>query len=723
MEWKKDPVSVEDVRRLNELFGVDYITASLLARRGITKANQIEYFLEDDLSHLHNPFLFEEMEMFVERILAAREESEKIRIFGDRDVDGITATVLLNKELGLLGIETTWHLPEGDEPYGLTKESVQKAWDEGVTLIITVDCGISNHEEVEYARSLGMDVLITDHHIGGELIPAAVAVINPKLPGCGYPFAHLAGCGVAAKCIWALRFSMTDLYQEELILLHALPGNTEPGKETVIIEAARVKNLIVEDRIREEVIPGLLRVDQSRLVDFLNRNIPIFAFDIATEKTLLRKAFGKSAEIHLVDLEPLFAKVLPQSTDRSLFSMMQSSRSIRYLPDPTELDILISLFIDYTYVTHPSISDDYEKLLDLVAIGTIADLMPMVDENRLLVRHGLKMIASMSRKSLQPLLMIQNLSGKVISTTDVGWQLTPVINASGRMGKPQVAVNMLLAEDEEEIKELTNELIAMNRERQRQGEEYWDMLTPKAARSHSDHGGKFLFIEEPSINRGMTGVLASRFLKKYNTPVLVVAHLDGDRVTGSMRSPLDFDVRAFLNRFNDLFIDFGGHKCAGGFSMDKQNLVEFRRRMLKEIDIMEEASENEEIIRIDVELPPEYMNPKLISLVEAFEPYGEHNPPLQFYIRKARIDDIQILNRSKSSGPNHVKLQLQYGNFRWPAVYWGGSNVIQEGYKAKDEVDVVFRLGRNYYRNNESLQLTVIALRKSKRNIDEIMVR
>ncbi|MFA6707369.1 MAG: DHH family phosphoesterase, partial [Sphaerochaetaceae bacterium] len=411
MEWKKKPVAVEDVRKLNERFGVDYLTASLLARRGITNNDQIKFYLETDIQYLHNPFLFEEMEMFVDRITAAVEEHEKVWIYGDRDVDGITATVLLKTELENMGIETFWSLPNGDEPYGLGIAAIDRAYEQGVTLAITVDCGISNHEEIEYARSLGIDVLITDHHIAGDVIPGALAVIDPKLTGCGYPFAHLAGCGVVAKCVWALRFSKTDLYQEELLFLHAMPGNTEPGNETVIIEAVRMKNMLVEDRIREEIVPGLMRIDQSRLVRFLDRQRPIFAFDVDTEQSLLARAFGSSIEIALVDIQALLEQSIEQITGKSLFNLKQHCRSIQYLDNASELDVLIAMFNAYVLKKHTSLSKDFESLLDLVAVGTIADLMPMTDENRIMVRKGLSVLSNTGRTGLRALTNIQNLTG------------------------------------------------------------------------------------------------------------------------------------------------------------------------------------------------------------------------------------------------------------------------------------------------------------------------
>lgn len=720
--WKKEPVSMELVRKLNETYGVDYITASLLARRGAVEPESVQFFLETDVSYLHNPFLFDEMENFVERVLQARDEHEKVCVFGDRDVDGITSTVLMVQELESIGIETSWRLPEGDEPYGLTKEGIDQAHQQGVTLAITVDCGISNIEEVTYARNLGIDVLITDHHLAGEVIPPAEAVIDPKLEGCGYPFAHLAGCGVVAKCIWALRFACSDFYREECILLHAMPGNTTPGKETVIIEAARVKNLIVEDRLIEEVVPGVLEVHQSRMLRFLDSGIPILALDRDIEVQLLRRAFGQSVDIHMGELREQFERVLPQIVGKSLFSLMRISRSVRYTRTASELDLLYSLFTAYVLRSTSALSSEYENILDLVAMGTIADLMPMIDENRILVRSGMKKMTEGVRKELLALMSMQNLVGRRLSTSDIGWQLTPVINASGRLGRPQVAANMLLAKDMHACEEYAGELMRLNKERQRQGEDSWDRLLPKARSSHGNFDGKFLMVEDPTVSRGLTGIMASRLLRQFNAPTMVIAHIDDNRVTGSMRSPQHFNVREFLSTFEDLFMDFGGHRCAGGFSMERKYLDSLRNRISDAIDLMESREDREdEPVVVDAEIPSEYLTPKLIELVETFEPYGEGNPPLQFLIQGAVVEEVQLLNKSKSNGPGHVKLQLQFGSYRWPAVYWNGADEVGKTFSEGDAADVVFKMGRNYFRNNESLQLTVVALRKHKRSIEQIL--
>ena len=348
--------------------------------------------------------------------------------------------------------------------------------------------------------------------------------------------------------------------------------------------------------------------------------------------------------------------------------------------------------------------------------------MPMIDENRILVRTGMEKISEGGRKELLALMSLQNLVGKRLSTSDIGWQLTPIINASGRLGRPDVAANMFLAEDLQESEKYAGELMQLNRERQRKGDAAWIRLLHKAKSSHASFNEKFLMVEDTEVHRGLTGIMASRLLRQFKAPALVIAHIGEQRVTGSMRSPQYFNIREFLQLFDDLFIDFGGHRCAGGFSMEEKHLPVLRNRINSAITEMEMREHPEdEIVTIDAELPMNYLTPELIALVESFEPYGEGNPPLQFLIQEAKVEEIQFLNRSKGQDVGHVKLQLQHGRYRWPALYWNASDEVGKTFNTDDSVDVVFKMGRNYFRNTESLQLTIISLKKHKTPIEQII--
>ncbi len=710
MVWKKSPVSSQDIRRLHEQYGLDVISSSILARRGLTSRDQIKFYLESELSYLHNPFLFDDMEEVVDRINEAVTEGEKVCVFGDRDVDGITSTALLVQELRAMGIEVSYKLPNGDEPYGLTMDGVDLVSQQDVTLIITVDCGISNFDEIAHAHSMGIDTIVLDHHISGESLPPALAIIDPKVPGCGYPFEHLAGCGVVAKVLWALRFSKTDFYREECILLH-----TQPGHDTVIIQAMRIDNLLVVDQVIEEINPGLIDVSKSKALEFLSAGLPIMVLDAAAELAQLRQAFGKKIDIHLIDMRSEMEAVLPVVKGKGLFALSNISRAIRYSPHgKDELQVLYTLFIAYCMKRYPSLDAEYETILDLVAIGTVADLMPMENENRILVKRGLKVLAQGRRQNLLPLFSMQNLMGKQLSTSDISWQISPVINASGRMGKPTVALEMLLAEDLYEAESLAGELIKLNKERQKLGEDAWERMKSSAQESFESSGSKLVVVEDSTLSRGITGLMASRLLRQYNAPAIVLATVDESRVSASMRSPEYFDAREFLSRFSDLFLDFGGHTCAGGFSMDVEHLSEFKKRVADEIDTMDCMIDDlEDELVIDVTLPETYMKPGIIKVVEFFEPYGEKNPPLMLMMEGAQIENIQFMN-NKGGSVQHVKLTLAFGQYKWPALFWRAGDRVGSDFDKGDRVNVAFRLGRNYFRNQESLQLTIMDLKRSE---------
>ena len=706
MVWKKLPVSAQEMRRLHEQYGLDVLSASILARRGQTSSEQVKFFLEQELTYLHNPFLFDDMEEVVDRINEAVAEGEKVCVIGDRDVDGITSTALLVQELRSMGLDVSYQLPEGDDPYGMTLSGVDKAHEDKVTLMITVDCGISNFAEIAHAHSLGIDTIVLDHHISGNTLPPALAIIDPKMPGSGYPFEHLAGCGVVAKVIWALRFSQTDFYREECLLLHA-----QPGHDTIIIQAMRIQNLLVIDRVIEEVNPGLISVSQSKVLAFLSCGLPILVLDAQAELVQLKQAFGKKVDVHLVEMRPQMEAVMPVMKNKGLFALSNLSRAIKYSSfGRDELQVLYTLFIAYCMKRYPSLDSDYESILDLVAIGTVADLMPMEDENRILVKRGLKVLTQGRRESLLPLFSMQNLLGKQLSTSDIAWQISPVINASGRMGKPSVALEMMLSTDPGQAEELAGQLLRLNKERQKLGEDAWTRLLSMAKESFEASGSKLVVVEDSTLSRGITGVMASRLLKQFNAPAIVLATVGEERVSASMRSPDSFNAREFLSRFSDLFLDYGGHACAGGFSMDVSQLKVFKQRVMDEIDTMDCLPEEVEEVTIDCTLPEAYMTPDIIKVVEFFEPYGEKNPPLVLLMEGAVIENIQVMN-NKNGSVQHVKMTLAFGQYKWPALYWSAADRIGKDFDVGTAVDIVFRLGRNYFRNQESLQITIIDLK------------
>jgi single-stranded-DNA-specific exonuclease len=705
MNWKKGEIDAQEVRELTRRYGIDLLAAAIMVRRGLTAPGDIKFHLEEELTFTHNPYLFNEMEETVDRILQAVEEGEKVRIFGDRDVDGITSTVLLKEQLEKMNLEVSWSLPKGDDPYGLTMEAINLMASEHETLLITVDNGISNHKEISYAAELGIDTIVIDHHNPSEELPAAFSIINPKIPDCGYPFAGLAAVGVVAKVVWALKFAMTDFYKEEVVLL-----NIRPGNDTIIFEAVILHNLVEQDRILENLVPGVVRFDQTRLADFLVGK-QILVYGEAAQKKIMKKLFGDNIEIGVVDVAEEIRKFFPSVGDESLLRLRERSRSSRYEDEKKgEIDTFAGLFTAFIHKRFKTLSEEYEQILDLVALGTLADMMPLVDENRILVKRGMKLLSRAGRGGVHELLLRQNLLGKQLSTTDVGWQISPVINATGRLGVPEKAAELLMESDPVKRGLIADEVLGLNRERKKLGESAWKTVMPLARKSFIEHNEKFIIVESKQFHRGITGIIATRLVQAFGVPSAVIAHLD-THLVGSVRSTRGFNVKNLLENFSDILIDFGGHDLAAGFSLKKEDLQQFLFRFGKEVAGLDPAVAVEESIEVDAELPSSYLKPELCDLVEQFEPYGEKSAPLVFMAKKVRLVEASLIGKPD---PEHLKLLIDSGDFKWPAVFWRSADRIGVDFDQGDYVDILFRLGRNYFQNREQPQLTILDLRRNK---------
>ena len=706
MIWEKKDISPEQVKSISSKYGCDLLTASILIRRGIVSPSGIKYFLEDDPRHLRNPYELPGMEDAVERILAAKEEGEKLLVYGDRDVDGISAAALLTGFLRSQGMDVSVRLPSGDEPYGLSMEVVEQFAAAYGTLIITVDCGISNIEEVKRAAELGVDVIVTDHHNPQEIIPPALAVVNPKLSGSAYPFRDLAGCGVAYKLVSALRFALkSELYGQPICLL-----NTRPVNDAWVIEIAKLRNLVVTGTLAETVVPGMVRIAETRLPAFLEGQ-QILVWDAALQKRALAAIFGSGVEIYTQDIAPEIGKEIPTAAGKSLLRIKELSRIARYQDtEAGELDVFINLFTSFIRQREKLFSSDDAQDLQLACLGTLADIMPLIDENRIIVRQGLHSLMEKPRPGLSDLLFKLELSGRRIGTTDISWHLCPAINAAGRMGNPLKALDLLMEKDPLLRDKLADEIISMNGERKKIGEEIWTLVEPLAAENMKLYGNRLAVAYGNDIPRGVTGIMANRLTGRFKVPSLV-ASVSEKVITASLRSLRGFDLRGLLEPCADLFLDWGGHDFAAGFSISRENWEPFLDRLKQtaaEIKLSEE--EDSELLTVDAELPLSYLTPEIFTLVDRFEPYGEKNEALTFTAKNLRISDISLMGKGEAK---HVKLSLDTGKHKWPAVYWQAAEKVKRDFDLGDEAELVFKITRNWFKGNETPQLVVNDLRRS----------
>jgi single-stranded-DNA-specific exonuclease len=550
--WELSDADPALSERLVRELHVHPMVARMLIRRGIQNPDEAKRFLNPRMEDLLDPFLLDGMDKAVERIRLAIRNGEKILVYGDYDADGVCSTSLLLNVFRRLGANVDYYIPNRfREGYGIHRHALQAAKDRGFSLVVSVDTGISAAAEAQYARELGLDLVITDHHEPPEVLPEALAVINPKKPGCPYPFKMLAGVGVAFKLASAL--------------------------------------------------------------------------------------LGK----------------------------------------PPEED------------------------LDIVAMGTIADLVPLVGENRLFACFGLKRMNRRERVGIRALLEVSGIDGEV-SSGHVAFALGPRINASGRLDSADLAVRLLMSEDEEEAARLARELDVMNRERQELVEE---MAADAAAEVESDPE-KFrhaIVVARPGWNVGVVGIVASRLVEKFYRPTIVLG-IDKEKgiAKGSARSIAGFDIYRALVACKDLLPHFGGHAMAAGMTLPVENLPELHRRLSDQVREMLKPEDMIPKSMVEDVLTLDQVDPRLVEEIQALAPFGMGNNTPLFVIREAQLSKVQVIGARN----NHMKLLLASGGLFMDAVGFRMGELAHE-LAPQSRIDVLGELQINEWNGNRKPQLVV----------------
>jgi single-stranded-DNA-specific exonuclease len=676
---------------------LDLISAAVLIRRDYLDEDAIRFILNNDPLSMHNPFLFKDMGKALLRIRRAVDGGELIQIFGDRDVDGITSTILLREVLEEIGGKVRWQIPIGEDDYGLTPEVIDESAAQGCGLLITVDCGISNNAEIARAGELGIDTIVLDHHNPPEQLPEALAIVDPKCEDSGYPFRDLSGCGVVAKLAVALAYSASPDFDTPVWFLHIQPAN-----EALSVQAVELLNLVEQQRIIDTVPANEGNLEHIPVFGKL-KGRRILVYDRDSQLHHLRQLNGEGV-FELVDIAPELAAGFPELAGKSLIRARESLDTMRFA-SKSEIEVLVELYRRLIW-SKLDLAARLEPIVDLAALGTIADLMPLVNENKTIVRHGLEAMGRMKRSGLRELLLRQNLHGRQLTAKDISWHVTPILNSAGRMGEPQRAAELFLSRTQDEIDGVINSILQLNRQRKQLGERLWGSCFPAARASVEETDGKFVFVADSEIPRGITGILAARLVSFFKIPAVVVSS-GSSKAVGSLRSP--YPVKGFLDLFAEYFLNYGGHDRAAGFNLPAQRFPEFRARFVQAARAHTPPDREAAKIIIDAEVPPAYLNPQLIKVVETFEPYGEGCPPLVFLTRGARIDNIEIVGRQD---PAHVRMLLSADRYKWPAVYWNAAPKAGKDFDRNDTVDIVFRLNRNYFMNTETLQLTILDLKR-----------
>jgi single-stranded-DNA-specific exonuclease len=356
----------------------------------------------------------------------------------------------------------------------------------------------------------------------------------------------------------------------------------------------------------------------------------------------------------------------------------------------------------------PGDRDEWD--FQLAALGTIADIMPLWNENRILVREGLKSLTEQPRPGIADLLIGLNLAGKQLDTEKIAWLVAPVINATGRMGCPEKMAALLMEKSAAKRGDLANEVIALNKERRKSETAILKLIEPQIQPNLDTYNGKFIFVYGEEIKRGFTGVIANRLLKRFNIPALAVS-FGKENYSGSLRLPRHSSPQSFREQFTDLFTDSGGHDFAIGFNLDKRKWELFLRRLSTYTPQTELQPKSDiESLIIDIELPLAYLTRDILNIMDQFAPYGEMNPPLVFLSRGLKIRDCIFMGKKDA---RHIKLTLDTGTYKWPGVYWNAADKVKTEFDIGDTVDIVYTLNRNYFKGRVIPQLIIQDLKIS----------
>ncbi len=670
----KDTEKNVNIQELAEKFNFPVPLIKILVNRGYDTEDKIRKFINSDIIYLQNPFLFNDMVSAVEIVKKHIEEKNKILIWGDKDVDGITSVCLMTKTLKKLGADVTWYIPQV-EGYGLNKETIEK-YKDTVKLIVTVDCGITAYEEVKYIKENNIDVIITDHHeptkeIVEKIRSLNVPIINPHLEDYT-GFRDLAGVGVALKFIMAILMSYDkNYYNKNFVILDIETTGLSPITDEICeIAALKVVNFIPKDtfstlvkpnfpipqevinihKITNEMVKDAPSIQEvlPRLLDFIKDATLVVHnadFDISFINYQLKK----------LGLEPIpFSKVIDTFKLSKEFLVL-SSHSLHSLssyllftnkPSHRALDDVLAtaeLFYYLYLITNSKLRLFVEEWTIFAFLGTISDIVPLIEENRIIVKKGIEKFFS-SHLPMTKIVVdyIKNtLKKPQIDAETISWNLIPLINSAGRLRQVDVAIDFLLTEDIQEANFYFQKLLELNNQRkslQNTNLSIFYNLIDKQCNLKEDI---ILFVVAEGIERGVTGIIANNILKEFNRPVILLIAEDG-KATGTARSPKGVNIYRILKKTEHLFEKFGGHENACGFTIKKENIPILKNQLKI---LQEELVIEPPLLEIDLELNPENFNLEFYRYLSILEPCGFENPYPIFMIRNSKIVDWKYFGK------------------------------------------------------------------------------
>lgn len=547
---------LSDIEKLGMELKLPRLVAELLYRKGIKTSSEAQEFFNPSMENLYDPFLFPDMEKAVQRILKAIDNKEKITIYGDYDVDGTTATALLYLGLKRIGANIDFYIPHRMiDGYGLSLTSLDTLRENGSSLIISVDCGVNAIEEINAINSMGMEIIITDHHNPKDELPPAFAIINPKLVGMKYPYEHLAGVGVAYKLLIAIYMKL--------------------------------------------------------------------GIDTAENKL---------------------------------------------------------------------------KYMDLVAVGTIADIVPLNSENRIYASIGLQHLIEKKNLGLNALIQISGLNQKNLDTSDIVFGIAPRINAAGRMGSASVSVELLISTDEAKSMELAEIIEHQNSLRQQEDQKTFQEACEIIEKKYKDmQQTSCMVISSDDWHPGVIGIVASKLVEKYYRPVIMISFKDGFG-SGSGRSVADFDLFEALKQTEHNLHSFGGHKYAVGLTVYQEYLDRFENELTRYVADHLRLEQIQPPLQIDAEIELYDINTMLLDALDLFAPYGPDNTRPVFMTK-----NVTIASYPYNVGRNHLKLKVVKDGINFDLIGYNMGDYLPLLRKA-GKLNIAYTLEYNRFGNNVTIQ-------------------
>lgn len=666
----------------------------ILTERGVTSEASLFDFFTSDIYSLANPFAIRDITVFINRVREAVTQNERILIYGDKDADGISASAIAYNTLKKITKNIDYFIPTLETGYGLSRTVLEEHVSKGVTLIITVDCGISNAAEIARMRELGVDVIVTDHHDIPAAIPEAYAIYNPKLPDSGFSAPMLSGCGVIFKLMQAFVFSYTPYFEKDFVVLdisydeddlsaprdvkalrlrNLLPANdgiiafTRTPERTYRVTSAAFDEPLTIAGMLEELSSFMFESEDCRVVitggkERYNRLLSNYQKNDITPPPV-------TDVFDLIELGKKYASVAPADL-RSLidFLLAVGVNPYRHEDHPfQELLLRGEAFARLFLMSQSGITAYAKKHLPIVAIGTVADVMPLVGENRTLVTAGLAAMGGHPKVSA--LLKHLGISVDEVTAANISWKIAPFINAAGRMGAPEHSFQLLTAEEESLFAEHTQKVAELNEKRKSLTEENLEIVK-ELIRTEVNVNDRVIVIKSDRIEQGLTGLIAGRIVTEYQKPSVVVYEnrLTGECV-GSTRSRNSDNVRAMVESSKDVLLRYGGHTNASGFTLRTTDYETFRetcRRVAHDLEFGTHsgAAAASLIMLSDID-------DELAVWIERMQPYGQGNEEPIFQAKHVTVDSVRTISKGERT---HLAITLSQGASSAAAMLWRASD-------------------------------------------------